>query len=131
MAKVLIVLTRNDYEPDVVFFGPQKAAEITPDRMKFSAPDLVMEVLSPSTECVGRGIKKQDYAAHGVGEYWIVDPVEQAIEQYELADGKYRLLGTWKDGDEITSLGVPGFHIPARAAFEADTNLQTLDSFAG
>ena len=126
MEKVLVVLTRNDYEPDIVFFGPEKAAEITPDRMKFSAPDLAIEVLSPSTERIDRGIKKQDYAAHGVGEYWIVDPVAQTIEQSQLDGKEYRLLGTWKNDEQISSFVVPDFSIPVRAAFDPDTNLVAL-----
>ncbi len=130
MEKILVTLTRNDYEPDVVFFGPEMAAEITPDRTKFPAPDLVMEVLSPSTEGRDRGIKKQDYAAHGVREYWIVDPVAQTIEQSQLVDGKYATLGTWKDGEQITSHVVAGFCIPVRAAFDPDANLMAMDSFA-
>ena len=48
------------------------------------APDFIAEILSDSTASVDRGVKFQDYAAHGVGEYWIVDPVQQTIEQYRL-----------------------------------------------
>jgi Uma2 family endonuclease len=67
--KLLITLTRNDYEPVIVYFGPEKAQTFTLDQMKFPAPDFVVEVLSPSTEDIDRGIKFQDYAAHGVTEY--------------------------------------------------------------
>ena len=130
MAKVLITLTRNDYEPDVVFFGLEKAATITPEQMKFPAPDLAVEVLSPSTERRDRGIKKRDYAAHGVREYWLVDAVKRAIEQYELDGREYVLLGIWKNEEPITSLLVPGFSIPVAAAFEPEANLAALDSFA-
>ncbi len=58
--KMLIALTRNDYEPDIVYFGPEKAQGFTPDQTKFPAPDLVVEVLSPSTEATDRGIKFRD-----------------------------------------------------------------------
>ena len=126
MEKILVTLTRNDYEPDVLFFGPEKAAQITPDQTKFPAPDFVAEVLSPSTEHRDRGVKKQDYAAHGVGEYWIVDPVEQHIEQHQLHGTHYHLVGTRRADETITSLVVPGFSMPVLAAFDADANVAEL-----
>jgi Uma2 family endonuclease len=76
--KLLVSLTRNDYEPDICFWSKAKAAKFTPDQMKFPAPDLIIEVLSPSTEKVDRGAKAEDYAAHGVGEYWLIDPEADA-----------------------------------------------------
>jgi Uma2 family endonuclease len=48
--KAMTSFPRNDYEPDVVFFGKAKAALIDPDTLKFPIPDLIVEVLSPSTE---------------------------------------------------------------------------------
>ncbi|MEW6403922.1 MAG: Uma2 family endonuclease, partial [Chloroflexota bacterium] len=43
--KILVTLTRNDYEPDICYFGLEKSREFTPDQAKFPAPDLVVEVL--------------------------------------------------------------------------------------
>ena len=57
------------------------------------APDLVVEVLSPSTAKNDRGYKKDLYEKCGVKEYWIVDPVPRTIETYLLSDGKYILDG--------------------------------------
>ena len=54
-------------------------------------PELIVEVLSPSTAKNDKGYKKDLYESVGVREYWIVDPVLQSIEVYLLADGKYRL----------------------------------------
>lgn len=51
------------------------------------APDLVVEILSPSTAKNDRGHKKEIYAKCGVLEYWIVDPVGKSVEVY-LNDGK-------------------------------------------
>jgi Uma2 family endonuclease len=76
--KLLVTLTRNDYEPDICFFGQAKAQTFTPDQVRFPAPDLVVEILSESTEAVDRGIKFEDYALHGVAEYWIIDPTRRA-----------------------------------------------------
>lgn len=54
-------------------------------------PDLIVEVLSPSTSKTDRGYKKDLYEKAGVKEYWIVDPVSCSIEAYLLSDGKYIL----------------------------------------
>lgn len=48
--KALVELTRNSYEPDICYFGPTKAADIKPDLLYYPAPDLVVEVLSKSTQ---------------------------------------------------------------------------------
>ena len=47
--KLLITLSRNDYEPDICFFAKARAQHFTPDQMKFPAPDFIIEILSPST----------------------------------------------------------------------------------
>ena len=96
--------------------------------MKFPAPDLAVEILSPSSEKRDRQIKKQDYAAHGVEEYWIVDAVKQTIEQYQLDGEEYRLLGIWKTNETIVSFAVPGFSMPVLAAFDSDANIVALDA---
>ena len=54
-------------------------------------PDLVIEVLSPSTAKRDRGYKKNVYEACGVREYWIVNPADLSVEQYLLEDGKFVL----------------------------------------
>lgn len=84
--KVMISLSRNDYEPDICFFSAERAAEFAPDQMHFPAPDFVVEIISQSTEKIDRGVKFLDYAAHGVREYWILDPSKQTLEQYVLTN---------------------------------------------
>lgn len=61
---------------------------ITPTKIKGS-PDLLIEILSPSTRENDRNRKRQSYEAAGVPEYWIVDPDEHEVEQLVLTDGKY------------------------------------------
>jgi Uma2 family endonuclease len=123
--KLLVSLTRNDYEPDVCFFNNEKAKKFKPAQMQFPAPDLVVEVLSKTTEVNDRGIKFTDYAAHGVSEYWIVDPESETLEQYILKDGEYELLIKSKDG-MVESKAAAGFKIPVRAIFSEKDNLKTL-----
>ncbi len=123
--KMLVSLTRNDYEPDICFFEKGKADFFKPDQMQFPTPDFVIEVLSPSTEKHDRTTKFDDYAAHGVKEYWIIDAQHETIEQYFLENERYELLLKAKDGT-INSVVLPDFKIQIRAAFDEQTNLEEL-----
>jgi len=123
--KILIALTRNDYEPDICFFRHTKAQFFTPDQMKFPPPDFIVEILSPSTAENDRGIKRIDYAAHGVAEYWIIDPDTRFVEQYLLEEDEYHLARK-TDSGQIASLVVAGFEIPVQAIFEDAEQWQAL-----
>ena len=126
MEKTLCQFPRNDYEPDVVFFGLEKAHRIRPEDMLHPIPDLIVEVLSPSTEKNDRGVKFEDYEAHGVGEYWIVDPNSQTVEVFVLEAGRYpRKVRRSKTGT-VSSTVVTGFAIPIRALFDDSANLAAL-----
>jgi Uma2 family endonuclease len=123
--KLMISLTRNDYEPDICFFSKEKAKEFRPDQLHFPAPDFIVEVLSPSTEKFDRGVKLEDYAFHKIGEYWIVDPDGQTVEQYVLE--KDNFAPAIKRGEGLLkSAIVPGFEIPLRAIFNTSENLNAL-----
>jgi Uma2 family endonuclease len=115
--KVMISLTRNDYEPDIVFFSKEKASLFTKQQMHFPAPDLVVEILSDSTERNDRNIKFRDYASHGVKEYWIIDPDKNSLEQYLNTDNEFQLLHTFTEGTLKTET-VKGFHLDVRTIFE-------------
>lgn len=125
--KILISLTRNDYEPDICYFARDKAQKFTPDQMKFPPPDFIAEVLSPGTEFRDRGVKFEDYAAHGVREYWILDPESRTIEQYVLRDAAYHLLLKVQDGN-IRSAAIEGFTIPVAAVFNEQEHLMVLEA---
>ncbi|MEZ4707122.1 MAG: Uma2 family endonuclease [Caldilineaceae bacterium] len=123
--KLLIALTRNDYEPDICYFNEAKSAHFSADQMKFPAPDFAVEVLSDSTAANDRGVKFQDYADHGVQEYWIIDPTAETLEQYRLVAGRYDLMMKSGSG-EVTSIVLPQFQIPVRAIFDDLVNRDTL-----
>lgn len=123
--KMLVSLTRNDYEPDICFFEKSKARDFKPDQMQFPAPDIVVEVLSPSTEKHDRETKFQDYAAHGIAEYWIIDAEHETIEQYMLQNENYDLLLKAREGS-IQSMVLPEFKIQIRSVFDEQANLDEL-----
>ncbi len=123
--KCLCVFPRNDYEPDIVFFGPEKTATLQPETVKFPVPDLIVEVLSPSTEARDRGVKFEDYAVNGVGEYWIVNADEGCIEQYLLREQGYHLQLKSSSG-QLKSEVIQGLVIPIEAIFKEQANLQAV-----
>ena len=125
--KALVCLTRNDYEPDIVFYSAKKAKGFTNETMEFPAPDFVVEVLTETTKNRDRGVKFEDYAAHGVSEYWIVDCDEQTLEQNVLRPGEktYHLAAKQSNG-EIRSAMIDGFSIPVQAVFDDQANAKAL-----
>ena len=123
--KCLCVFPRNDYEPDIVFFGPEKVAGLTPDTMKFPVPDLAIEVLSSSTEDRDRGVKFEDFAINGVGEYWIIDAVTQTVEQYVLVDAAYELRVKSSSG-RLCSIMIAGLEFEIEAMFDEQKSLNAL-----
>ncbi len=114
--KILIKLTRNDYEPDLCYFKKDKAQQFKAGQKFFPAPDLIVEVLSKGTEKRDRGVKYKDYEKHGVEEYWIVDPFNKTIEQYCLNKGTYELILKADDGLIKTGV-IKNLQIPIEAIF--------------
>ena len=77
-------------QPDLIIVLNENIRRITPTKIKV-APHLAVEILSPSTSGNDRTLKKDLYERSGVSEYWIVDPLEQQVEQWVLRNGKYVL----------------------------------------
>jgi Uma2 family endonuclease len=73
-------------EPDVFFIRAENA-----DRAQGTfvdgAADLVIEIVSPSTRAVDRGVKYYEYEQAGVPEYWLIDPMRERVEAYQLGAG--------------------------------------------
>ena len=119
--KALVATNRNDFEPDVSVWLQQRAKDFTPDVKYYPAPDLVVEVLSKSTESRDRGVKYDDYLAAGVSEYWIVDHRSERVEQYLLdtdygGRNVYRKTDLTAD-DRILSTVLKGFEVPVASFF--------------
>ena len=125
--KALCGFSRNDYEPDIAWFGPEKAAAITPETTIYPVPDFIVEILTPATAGRDRGVKFDDYAAHGVREYWIVDPDARTIDTFLLPAGgdAYQAAGTFADG-VVESASFPGLSVPLPAFFDDQAQLAFL-----
>ena len=87
-------LTEKDqFIPDVMVVCRQ---DIIKDDAVHGAPDLVVEVLSPTTAKRDKGYKKNVYARCGVKEYWLVDTNNRSIEVYYNLDGTYELYDIYQ-----------------------------------
>lgn len=121
--KVMIALTRNDFEPDLVFFDNEQMASFKEDQLLFPAPRFVAEILSKSTAKNDRTVKKEDYALHGVEEYWIIDPKTETVEQYLLTPDQVYAEAVIRTLDErIQSSAIAGLDIPVAAIFRKVVN---------
>ena len=108
-----IVFTEfNVLQPDIVFFSAVRRHLVKLNEVIRDAPDLVVEVLSPSTETTDRGKKLQTFARFGVPEYWIVDPKVPSVEVLVLRDGSYRLHSTATRAETAVSATLPDLQVP-------------------
>ena len=73
-------------QPDLVFVSNDRAEIIRRGWLR-GAPDLIVEILSPSTAGRDRSVKRDLYLQHAVAEYWIVDRDARAVEVWRLAGG--------------------------------------------
>ncbi len=94
-------------QPDVLYVSPERR-EILQDWIE-GAPDLVVEVLSPSTARMDRLLKLNRYAEAGVREYWLVDPAARTIEFY-VNDGEHFAVHA-QDGGSWRSPAVSGIEL--------------------
>ncbi len=100
----------NVVEPDVLFVAASHLGRVGEKRID-SAPDLVVEVSSPSTRRLELLPKRELYERFEVPEYWYVDLDADRIEAYRLAGSRYGLPTLYGRGDRVTSSAVEGFGI--------------------
>jgi len=89
-------------QPDVLYLAADRSA-LASTRGIEGPPTLAVEILSPGTLSIDRGVKLQLYARYGVPHYWIIDPEGRGIEAYVFDQGTYRLAARLV-GDEHGSL---------------------------
>lgn len=101
-----VLLTQHDVvEPDVVFVA-QASVSILKEKYIQGPPELVVEVLSPSTASQDRGEKLDLYGRCGVREYWIADLSSRTVEVREF--GSPRRTRVYQQGQSFESALLPG-----------------------
>lgn len=101
---------QETYQPDILFIARERL-EISAEDKVNGAPDLVVEILSPSTAYYDLKKKFKAYEKYGVKEYWIVDPEDQSIEIFVLVEGKFKLAVREERTGEVASIQLQGLSI--------------------
>ncbi|HAG08843.1 MAG TPA: restriction endonuclease [Desulfotomaculum sp.] len=101
---------KETYQPDIIFIAKDRLHIIEPAKVN-GAPDLVIEILSPSTAYYDLKEKFKVYARQGVKEYWIIDPNDQSIEVYQEEEGKFKQFQRIEKEGKVNSKVLPGFEV--------------------
>ena len=121
--------TSKPVQPDVLFI--RKEQQPTPNTQVFAgAPDLIVEIISPSSIRLDRKTKFDAYESASVAEYWLVDPKLRGVEVYTLSNGEYALFGQYTGNDLIESSVLVGLKIKADNLFQSllgQSSKQILD----
>jgi len=103
-------------EPDIVFMSNEHRDRIT--EKYWGVPDLIVEILSESTEKEDRVTKFFEYLKAGVCEYWIVDPFRQTIEVFVLENETYVTFGKWGIGETAKSKLLDGLEVNVKEVID-------------
>jgi Uma2 family endonuclease len=106
----------NVFRPDIVFISEVRKKEILTDRI-IGAPDMVIEILSPSNAYYDLRYKKDMYEKFGVKEYIIIDQLAETAELYSLANNVYVLYQKSQKTAVLNSVLLPGLHFDLNKIF--------------
>lgn len=116
-APVDVILDKDKIlQPDIVFVSKENSS-ILQQKGIFGSPDLVIEILSPSTVYRDRYEKKQIYEQYKVKEYWIVDTANKTIEVFTLENDKYNLFCFAGEEEKAKSKVIDGFEMDVKDIF--------------
>ncbi len=108
----LIFAEDDDAAPDVIWTSQERLiTSLRPDGKLHTAPELIVEVLSPgvTNERRDREFKLKLYSRRGVLEYWIVNWQERYLEVYRREEAVLKLVATLYENDTLQSPYLPGF----------------------
>ena len=104
------------YQPDIIYVSKNRIAIIAEEKVE-GPPDLIVEILSPTTAYYDLRHKKQTYEQHDVQEYWIVDPMEKSIEVYENKKKSFELFKKYDRTDVLQSPLLKGLNLDLSKVF--------------
>lgn len=103
-------------QPDLSFL-PNERLHIDDEKKLNGAPDLVVEILSETTEERDRTFKFREYARGGAKEYWMLDPEEKKVEVYQNSEKGFQPVKTFASPDVLNSPLFPAANIPLQEIF--------------
>lgn len=107
-------------QPDVLFISDAQLAKCSPENVAepiTAAPELVVEVLSPSETRSTREAKIRDYCLIGVKECWVLSPDEQTVEVLLLSSDGENSVAVYHQGETVASVTFPGLTVAVAAIF--------------
>jgi Uma2 family endonuclease len=90
-------------QPDLLVVLQKNLRIVSTKRIR-GVPDLIIEILSDSNPDYDRVLKLEMYQRVGVPEYWIVDPEEEFVEAYVLAEGRLKLVNTYRETIQVATM---------------------------
>ena len=112
-----VVLDRfDDVQPDLMFVATARQEIIQEDGI-FGVPDLVLEIISPSSIKTDRGKKFKLYERMNVLEYWIVDINNRSIEVYKREESGYEMMSFATGQGEVESFVLTGLRVAVDGLF--------------
>jgi Uma2 family endonuclease len=112
-----VLFTDTDVvQPDLMFVSREREHILTRANVQ-GAPDLIVEILSPSSSTRDWRAKRELYATHGVPEYWIIDPTNRIVSVMLLQDGVLQIEQTRTENDTATSTILDGFNVSLDSIF--------------
>ncbi len=106
----------NLVQPDILFISAARAHIITETNIQ-GAPDLVIEIASPSTQDDDRTVKRELYERFGVLEYWMAYPLTQTVDALRLENGRFVDAGHYGRSETLTTPLLPGLRIDLSKVF--------------
>lgn len=103
-------------QPDILFISKERAG-IIEEQSIMGAPDIVVEIISPSSSFNDSVRKRELYQRFGVKEYWLVFPEEKAIEIMTIENGIYREFCSAKEQGTVQSKLLQGFEVELKGVF--------------
>jgi len=119
-ARLDVILSEHDVvEPDLLYFSREREATFEPSRWVKGAPNIVVEVASPSTKRRDETLKRHVYERFGVDEYWLVDPDAETLLLLRLDGGTYQDVArlSVEKSDRLTTPQLPGFSLALGEVF--------------
>jgi Uma2 family endonuclease len=116
-APIDVILSKHDVlQPDLAIIGAARQ-HIVSERGIEGPPDVVVEIISPSTRTLDRRVKIVTYARFGVPEYWLVDPELGHIELYRSNGGVFELAMRFDRASTLTTETFPELAVDLSRAF--------------
>ena len=106
--------------PDLLFVANERRARIATRQNLRGAPEILIEIGSPSTRSRDETLKRRLYERWGVGEYWVVDPETDAVRVYRRKDERFSRVTelSRESGDVLTTPLLPGLELPLSRIFQ-------------